>query len=49
MARKKGVPKKVRQIARAIEREGTSPGSAYRIAWATYHGTVRRRRKKGKK
>lgn len=42
----KGVPRKVWQIANAIRRGNpkTSDRKAYRIAWATYHHTVDRRR-----
>jgi hypothetical protein len=44
----KGVPRKVWQIANAIRREnpGTSDKKAYKIAWATYHHTVDRKRGK---
>jgi hypothetical protein len=43
---RKGIPKKVQKIARAIEKKGSSPGKAYRIAWATYKGSRRASRRK---
>lgn len=44
---RKGIPRKVQKIARAIEKQGHSAESAYKIAYATYAGMGKG--KKGKK
>lgn len=46
---RKGVPRTVQKIARAVEKQGHSPASAYRIAYSTYAGMGKGKKGKGKK